>query len=349
MVSWTRCRHQSCEDEVKVHMKKNRLIAAIVCAILFVLSSSAQIKRDGHSAESPLGNGRGADHVMVTVRDINAASETFRKALGFNISQKIKFPEGIENSVIHFRNRSFFELLGVYDPEKAKGAPEVKFLENFEGGTGFGVHVVSAERTFNFLKGLGIEALEPQPFPPVKAGESPGMWIWRTVEFKKPLVPGGNVFLIEYNEPFIDSFRLKNPQKFEADRTHPNTAERLQAVWVAVKDLDAAVKAYESIGFSVGRHVALPHLAAKGREVKTGESLVLLLQSSEAKGEVFSFLANRDEGVMGVSIKVAKLNTARELLEANLKQKLRTYTGAYGKSVLIPVEVTRGIRIELFE
>ncbi len=99
----------------------------------------------------------------------------------------------------------------------------------------------------------------------------------------------------------------------------------------------------------MGRRISLSQLGAKGREIETGEGLVLLLEASSAEGEVASFLARRGEGVMGVSIKVAELNTALNILEANLKQKLPPYEGAYGKSVLVPVEVTRGIWVEMFK
>src|SRR5205085_630309 len=98
------------------------------------------------------------------------------------------------------------------------------------------------------LKGHGVEASGPEPYPAPVIGEPSPMWIWRTVEFKTPTVPGGNVFLIEYNEPLIEEYRRKDPQRFEAARVHPNTAEKLQAVWVAVKDLKAAVRAYEAVG-----------------------------------------------------------------------------------------------------
>lgn len=162
-------------------------------------------------------------------------------------------------------------------------------------------------------------------------------------------MPGGNVFLIEYNEPLIEEYRMKDPQKFAAAKVHPNTGEKLQAVLVAAKDLKAAVRAYESIGFTAGRRVSLPQLGAKGRESETGEGLVLLLETSSAGGEVASFLVRRGEDVIGVSIKVAELNTALNILETNLKLKLRPYEGAYGKSVLVPVEVTRGIWIEMFK
>jgi hypothetical protein len=248
---------------------------------------------------------------------------------------------------MHFKNKSFLELLGVYDQETAKETPEVKFLERHEGGTGFGVHVASAERAVSILKERGIETSGPEPYPPAEPGNPAGMWIWRTVEPKRPTLPGGNVFLIEYNEPFIEEYRKKDPLTFEAARVHPNTAQKLQAVWVAVKDLKVAVSTYESFGFPAGRRISLPQFGAKGREIEVGEGVVLLLEASSVTGKVASFLARRGEGVIGCSIKVADLNTAVNLLEANLKQKLLPYEGAYGKSVLIPDEVTRGIWIEL--
>src|SRR5256885_6604100 len=46
-----------------------------------------------------------------------------------------------------------------------------------------------------------------------------------------------------------------------------------------------------------------------------------------------SFLAERGEGIMGVSIEVANLETARALLEKNSKREFGSYAGVYGNSI----------------
>ena len=60
------------------------------------------------------------------------------------------------------------------------------------------------------------------------------------------------------------------------------------------------------------------------------------------------FLADRGEGIMGVSLEVSSLATARALLERNTMRKVASYPGPYGDSILIPAELANGMSIEMF-
>jgi len=52
---------------------------------------------------------------------------------------------------------------------------------------------------------------------------------------------------------------------------------------------------------------------------------------------------------MGVSLEVGRLPTARSLLEKNTQRKFASYSGSYGKSILIPAELAHGLWIEMFQ
>ena len=116
-----------------------------------------------------------------------------------------------------------------------------------------------------------------------------------------------------------------------------------------MRDLDTATKAYEAIGLDAGRTVELPELGASGREMKAGPLTILLLRPGNEDGKVASFLADRGEGIMGVSIEVRDLSTARKLIETNTGQKFMPYEGPYGSSILIPAQLAHGLRIEMFQ
>ncbi len=90
-------------------------------------------------------------------------------------------------------------------------------------------------------------------------------------------------------------------------------------------------------------------LGAIGREIDAGQGMILLVQPTSKKGKVASFLADRGEGIMGISVEVASLETARELLEKNTKRKFGHFPGPYGNSILIPPEITHGLWIEFFQ
>ena len=89
--------------------------------------------------------------------------------------------------------------------------------------------------------------------------------------------------------------------------------------------------------------------ARRGREIEAGGGRIVLLEPKGKTGKAASFLAERGEGIMGVSIEVGSLETARALLEKNTKRDFVSYAGAYGNSILIPAELAHGVWIEMFQ
>ena len=116
-----------------------------------------------------------------------------------------------------------------------------------------------------------------------------------------------------------------------------------------MRDLETATKAYEAIGLDAGRTVELPELGAIGGEMKLGPLTVLLLQPGNENAKVASFLADRGEGIMGVSIEVRDLEIARKLIETNTGRRFAPHVGPYGKSILIAAEIAHGLWIEMFQ
>jgi hypothetical protein len=120
-------------------------------------------------------------------------------------------------------------------------------------------------------------------------------------------------------------------------------------VGLAVKDLKLAVKSYESIGLLAGRQVHLPQFGTTGREIRTGTTVLLLLEANDTDGIVASFIEKRGAAIMGMSIELVELDTARKVLETNIKQTFTPYDGVYGRSILIPAKMTNGVWIEMFQ
>jgi hypothetical protein len=162
-------------------------------------------------------------------------------------------------------------------------------------------------------------------------------------------VPDDVVFFIEYTRAREDWLR-KHPERDPKNFIHhPNTAKRLVSAWMAVKDLEAVTKAYELIGLPSGRRISFPQLGARGREIMAGGGVILLLEPTTPKGIVASFLSDRGETIMGVSIEVSSLAEARRIIEVNSKQQYKTYAGLFGQSILIPAGLANGAWIELFQ
>jgi len=130
---------------------------------------------------------------------------------------------------------------------------------------------------------------------------------------------------------------------------HPNTATGIHAVWFAVHDAEAQLRALRDAGLEVGESREAKFLGAHGREVKAGQGMLLLLESGDKNSAITKYLSDHDEGIIGLSVEVADLGKARQSAESGTGRKLETYKGFYGTSFLLPPEVTHGVWIEMFQ
>jgi catechol 2,3-dioxygenase-like lactoylglutathione lyase family enzyme len=311
--------------------------------------------------ESPLlGKGYGIDHLIVAVNDLEAAKDFYRDTLGFNMRPRGEVsihPTGTKNTSIYFANQSYLELLAINDREKvAQNRPHyIEFLSKHEGALFYALSTSSAAQTARYLGGRGFAVKDPAPGAvqrPTDKEMPPPKWL--TVAFEKSVLPPLFTFFIEYkNTDYQDMFMDWDEGYSEVKKLpefrHPNTALGISAVWVAVRDVAAASKEYETMGLPAGGNFISSAFDARGVEIKVVRQRVLLLQPQGKSGKVASFLATRGEGVIGVSIEVESLETARTLIERNLKRKFKPQNNLSGKSILIPPEMAHGIWIELHQ
>ena len=304
-----------------------------------------------------LGIGRGIDHLVIAVRDLETSRGQFRDVLGFTMSAVGKHPGGTENCVAGFRNKGYLELLGVYDPNKEEDL--TKFLERNEGAVALGLAVSSAENTASFLRSKGFEVDGPMEgtitFDGV--GEAPpAFWRWVGIKNAEPAVRNV-IFFIEYDDTARAAFRKKYPDAVEpspresaSTANHPNTALRIASVWVAVEDLEKATQSYTSIGLRSVCELPFPQLNAIGREIEAGTGNIVLLQPEGLRGVTAEFLKQREAaGIVGVSLEITDLETTRNLLEKRTSLRLSPYAGNKQHSLLVPPEFASGIWIEMFE
>lgn len=311
--------------------------------------------------ESPLlAKGYGIDHLVVAVNDLEAAKDFYRDMLGFKMRPRGEVgihATGTKNTSTYFANQSYLELLAINDREKvAQSRPHyIEFLKHHEGGLLYALSTSSAAQTADFLKRRGLEVSAPEPgtvqrpadieMPPPK---------WWTVRFKTPVMSPIFAFFIEYKDTdYQDMFanwdegypEVKKLPEFR----HANTALGISAIWVAVRDVAAASREYGKIGLQSGGNFTSAVFDANGVEIKVVRQRLLLLQPKGKSGKVASFLSTRGEGIIGISIEVENLETARTLIENNLKRKFELQKSLSGRSILIPADEAHGIWIELHQ
>ena len=313
---------------------------SFACMLEPAMRAQEESKNASHSI---LGTGHGIDHVGIAVRDLETAKKDYRDVLGFTVFAGGKHPAGSRNSG-PVLGSGYLELITFWDRTKAQGAMLAKFLEKHEGALFVGLDVFPVDDTAKLLRSRGVNIQGPEAGSinddPEQHDQPPA---FRLVGLETGAVPAARL-------PAKSTDALFFLQYQGVGTVHPNTAKRLSSVWMAVSDLEASVRAYESMGFRPARKLAVPQLGAQGQEIEAGQGTILLLQPEKSAGNVASFLAERGaEGVMGVSIEVANLQTARDVLKSNTKRQFELYNGPYGQSILIPPELTHGVWIELFQ
>ena len=323
-------------------MKHISIVSLILVLIVASLVAAPKGTNDTAQTASVLGTGRGIDHVGIAVRDLEGAVRAYRDVLGFTVIPGGSFPGGIRNSAVRFGS-NYLELITV-DPSQSarnKDASDLaSFLEKSEGAYFLGLHVSSAKQTADFLRARGFDVTEPEGSSTTPEGSKEVQSnLWQTVGFRKPVVPADAIFFIQY----ADRPPKRPPQE------HTNTASGIRSVWMAVKDIPAATKAYESVGLRAGPKLQMPQMGATGRVIAAGQGVIVLLQAADTNGTLASYLLRCGEGIIGFSIEVRDLKTARALLQATTKQEFTPYPVSDGEAILIAPNFTHGVWIELFQ
>jgi catechol 2,3-dioxygenase-like lactoylglutathione lyase family enzyme len=322
----------------------------IIPAVLFVLVWQGLAVTQAQKPAHPLlGTGRGIDHLGLGVRDLPEAKKDYEQGLGFKCRERPPEPDGAVASLIFFENKSYLELLSVPRPRSTATSDfhrEVSvFIEKHEGAMYLGLETSSAKDATDFLKAHHFEAQLSEQRRMMKEGETklPPVQVY-SVEFTDT----PRIYLVEYVDPGRPARLAAWREKGMMD--HPNTAQRLHSVWFAVRDLDASLRNLQEAGFEAGEKREAKFLGASGREVKAGQSSLLLLKSTDENGALSKFLSNHDEGeIIGLSIEVSDLSKARSWVEDHSGHKLEPYDGFYGRSILIPPDLTHGVWMEFFQ
>ena len=222
----------------------------------------------------------GLDHIPVAVRDLEAASATYR-ALGFSLKPGRPHANGIRNAHVKFPDGAGIELLtvpGAVDPLSTK------YADMIHAGDG-----------------PAFLAFHARDTTALHAALRAGSYAFRDTNSWTDLTapPFGFLFFIADNRSPTD-----RPEHF----AHPNGATALGAVWIATDDGDALARLLVGLG---GRQERREVLAPD-----TVEATVVTL----AEGEVFILPARHQllpgRPIIGASFRVRDIATVRRALAA---------------------------------
>ncbi|WP_298925872.1 VOC family protein [uncultured Ramlibacter sp.] len=239
------------------------------------------------------------DHIVIAVHDLEPAIADYA-ALGFNVLRGGEHPgRSTHNALVVFADGSYFELIAWREP-----APQERWWQllqaHGEGLVDFALLPQDTATTVREAGQRGLQLLGPLDGGRVRPdGER---LHWQTARAPSPDLP----FLCGDLTPRV----LRVP---EGDaRVHPNGAQGVASLAIAVHDLEASLERYRALlgdKATVGQPVTLPggdiHLAV----VNLGASALLLTAPRHAVGHparpLAQRLGTRGQGPSGLVLRTA--------------------------------------------
>lgn len=324
-------------------MKARQILWAVMCGLLAF---------GGQAVAQELGDGRGIDHVgpMVRLENFDATASVWANQLGFSLTPALLSPLGAKNRLIWFDDLTYLEILAFTELNEFT-AQFLAFLDQHEGAAFYGTEVADAEQAMAFLTGAGYPNVGPVPAPPLtieSTGEVVGLSpLWRSIILTERVAPANSNFFLEYDDAQFQQIFTDFPVL--APQPHPNTAQKIDTLWLVVSDLDAAIDFYEGLGLEVRfENKKIHYLGARGAEVRYNNNTLALLVP-DGPGLVADFVAERGEGILGASIQVGDLDTAHTLVNGNTGLDLQAFKYKGRDRFLIPASLTHGFLLEMVE
>lgn len=176
----------------------------------------------------------GIDHVVILVRDLDAAEATFSR-LGFSPTPRGHHSIGTQNHCLMF-GRDYVELLAVEQPHPVTQYFS-QFLATSEGAAAIAFSSDDAHSAYSSLRMDGIDADAPVDFSrPVALPEGSRDARFRVVQMPVDATPGCRSFLCQHFTPDV----VWRPEYLQ----HPIGVTGIAGVSVVAEDARGAAQAY---------------------------------------------------------------------------------------------------------
>ena len=126
--------------------------------------------------------------------------------------------------------------------------------------------------------------------------------------------------------------------------------KRVDHVGIAVKDLDEAVKFYESLGFKASGYEVVAEQKVKVAFLPCGDSELELLESTEPDGPIARFIEKNGPGIQHIAIRVDDIDKALEELKekgVRLIDQTPRYGAGNARIAFVHPKATGGVLLEL--
>lgn len=276
------------------------------------------------------------DHVLIGVRDLDAAVRTFRDRLGFHISGGGEHPgRGTGNKLIVL-DPEYIELIYVTDEQLAP-----PFLVEYlrKHGDGPAMYAISSD---NIDADVAADQARGAPFRDPRPGQlvaPTGRRGWKSTPIE---APGGKRF------PFIIQHETTGAEKRHKlaapsePLPQPNGVKSIASIQVAVEVLSEALETYER-WYGLKAESA-PQVDGDVRRVRLPlkQGAIDLVAPVDSQSPVAEWLRERGEGIMGLTLAVDNVEQSVDYI-----RRLGTPVQEANGIATIEPEYTQNTRLRL--
>jgi hypothetical protein len=271
---------------------------------------------------------KGIDHVVITVRDLDSAQDTFRR-MGFTLTPRGHHTLGSENHCVMF-DQDYFELLMV--PQRLPGREYYyDFARIGDGLAAVALKTDNARGAYGELTAAALALSEPVDFsrPVQLPDDGVKSASFRITQLRLEQTPGGQVFVCQHFSRDV----VWRPEY----QGHANTATGLAALAIVSNEAAATAAAYERLFDVKARTIA------EGLLVNTGDIPIAVVgEGALAKRLPGVWISGRHQPFMAaLFIRVANRDAAERILRAGGMHPTRMPDG----SVAVGAAEAHGVAI----
>lgn len=273
------------------------------------------------------------DHVLIAVRDLDAAKDTFER-LGFKVTPEGRHPgRGTSNRLVVFGGE-YLELIAVHDPEGDLFRPNLpSFLDEREGLFIFAMGTSDVyERTCS-VRAAGVLITDPVKGSR-QAADGSTAYSWTQAEIDPDAMPGSQTFFIQHDHAIEE--RYNDPPD---PTNHPNGVIGVASLSLAVADANAAARRWKDVfGMEGASDNGSDHAAC----VRLGFDNCSLDFCQGGDGDVIAAFVERwGEGPYEIVFSSEDLDATEALLKGNGVEGVERC----GDSLVVQPESAQGVRM----
>lgn len=271
----------------------------------------------------------GIDHVVIVVRDLDAARDAFR-SMGFTLTPRGEHTLGSQNHCVMFRN-DYIELL--WSPEGTPHPSRQYYTEFARAGAGLAAIALktdSAKGAYTEMLWAGFAPSDPVDFSrPVEVPEGKRDARFRVSMAAPDRTPGGRMFVCEHLTRDV----VWRP---EYER-HANGATAIAAVAIVADDVATTARPYERLFARQAESIA------EGLKVHTGDAPIAFVTARSLSARLPNVrMSARPAPLMAaLFVRVANRDAAEAALKAGGFVPARMPDG----SVALGADVAHGVAL----